>query len=384
MINGGNKGEWSEIYVFLKLLADGKLYAANAELKAIPNIYYPLIKILRKEVSSNRHYCIFKGNIEVIDGETDDLLLTIPTQEFVQKSHELFEFLKESSGRTFRLDVIKEFLESIEVNSLTALSSDKSDIRIVVHDLTTGMTPTLGFSIKSMLGKDSTLFNPGAGTNFIFKLTNTPLGFDHNLFNATTLQKSKLKGGDAKISVRIKELENLGFKIEFDRIQSENLKLNLELIDSQLPQILAQIVYYKYKTGTSRLTDLLSFIKTYNPLNFNLSKGHPFYEVKIKSFLTESALGMTPETVWTGVYDATGGIIIVKKSGELVCYHIYNKNEFQDYLVNNTRLEQAATSEDDLNPGYAVVTKAKPYKFGWVYEENGELYLKLNLQIRFK
>ncbi|MBD3211216.1 MAG: HpaII family restriction endonuclease, partial [Candidatus Lokiarchaeota archaeon] len=29
----GNKGEWSEIYVFFKLLADGKLYAADGDLQ---------------------------------------------------------------------------------------------------------------------------------------------------------------------------------------------------------------------------------------------------------------------------------------------------------------------------------------------------------------
>lgn len=126
-------------------------------------------------------------------------------------------------------------------------------------------------------------------------------------------------------------------------------------------------------------------IKTQNPLAFDVSKGHPFYEYKIKKFLTESALGMTPETVWTGKYDATGGIIIVKDNGDLVCYHICNKNEFEDYLVNHTKLEQAETSEDDMNPGFAKNTKSKPkpYKYGWIYEENGELFLKLNLQIRF-
>ena len=31
----GNKGEWSEIYVFLKLLADGKLYSADENLEII-------------------------------------------------------------------------------------------------------------------------------------------------------------------------------------------------------------------------------------------------------------------------------------------------------------------------------------------------------------
>ena len=44
-----NKGEWSEVYTFLKLLADGRLYAADSNLNQIPSIYYPILKILREE-----------------------------------------------------------------------------------------------------------------------------------------------------------------------------------------------------------------------------------------------------------------------------------------------------------------------------------------------
>ena len=43
-----NKGELSELYVFLKLLGDGILYAADADLNKIEDLYYPLIEILRK------------------------------------------------------------------------------------------------------------------------------------------------------------------------------------------------------------------------------------------------------------------------------------------------------------------------------------------------
>ncbi|MDU4854253.1 MAG: HpaII family restriction endonuclease, partial [Clostridioides difficile] len=35
----GNKGEWSEIYVLFKLLADGKIYAADSELNKLHDIY---------------------------------------------------------------------------------------------------------------------------------------------------------------------------------------------------------------------------------------------------------------------------------------------------------------------------------------------------------
>ena len=50
----GNKGEWSEIYVFLKLLADGKLYSADENLEIIENIYYEIksyMDIIVKELN---------------------------------------------------------------------------------------------------------------------------------------------------------------------------------------------------------------------------------------------------------------------------------------------------------------------------------------------
>ena len=36
-----NKGEWSELYAFFKLLAQGKLYSGDGQLKIIPDKFYP-------------------------------------------------------------------------------------------------------------------------------------------------------------------------------------------------------------------------------------------------------------------------------------------------------------------------------------------------------
>jgi len=379
----GNIGEWSELYVFLKLLAEGKLNAADANLNSISGVYYPIIKILREESAKRREF-IINGNIEVYDPNAGVLLYTISKTTFIAKSKELFDSLKTAKGRSFSFPMIESFLKEIDVNSLKALSKEKADIRIVVHDLTTGLQPMLGFSIKSMIGKDSTLFNAGAGTNFIFRIGNVGQGFDLQKFNTDTLNLAKQSSKLSKLTLRLNELERLGFDVKLHAIQSDNLKLNLEIIDSKLPELLGYLVYYKFKNGVSSLKELLLILKKNNPLQFNLSKGHPFYDVKLKAFLTEIALGMTAETVWTGMYDATGGIIIVKETGEIVCYHIYNRNEFQEYLLDNTKLEQPSTSEDDFNPGHAKAVKPKPYKYGWVYEDNGDLLIKLNLQIRFK
>jgi hypothetical protein len=355
----GNKGEWSEIYVFLKLLAEGKLNAADADLNAIPNVYYPIIKILRKESGNKREYLI-DNTIKVIDGNTNLELLNLPISEFVAKSKELFHELKNATGSSSSFPYIEDFLNSIDVKTLVAVHTDKADIHVIVHDLNTGMKPKLSFSIKSMLGRNSTLFNPQNSTNFIYEL----LGKED-----LNIAEINLIDTQPKIANRIKVIKELGFEIKFVEIKSKSLKLNLQLIDSDLPQILAELLFIKYSnSGTASVLGTLKQLNIDNPLNYDQSLGHPFYEHKIKNFLTDAALGMTPASVWKGTYDATGGIIIVKENGELVCYHIYNRNEFQEYLLKNTRIEQASTSR---------------FRFGEIYEESGRRFIKLNLQIRF-
>ena len=100
-------------------------------------------------------------------------------------------------------------------------------------------------------------------------------------------------------------------------------------------------------------------------------------------------MGMTPETPWSDFYDADGGQIVVKKDGDIVCYHIYELNRFRQYLLNATRIEQPSTGEDENNPVHIRLDPKtgkpkKPYLFGWLYQENGNYFLKINLQVRFK
>lgn len=77
---------------------------------------------------------------------------------------------------------------------------------------------------------------------------------------------------------------------------------------------------------------------------------------------------MTLAKVWNGKYDATGGYIIVREDGEVLCYHIYNRNDFQEYLLKNTKFEKP---------------DSKRYEYGSVYKSGEHTFIKLNLQIRF-
>ena len=123
-----------------------------------------------------------------------------------------------------------------------------------------------------------------------------------------------------------------------------------------------------FSLGITTVKDAISHLNATNPLKYDLSKGHPIYSYKFKKLLTECALGMLPSKTWDGTADATGGYIIVREDGEVLCYHLFNRNEFENYLLNNTKFETGSTSR---------------HEFGSIYKDNGKYYLKLNLQVRF-
>ncbi|MEJ5317868.1 MAG: HpaII family restriction endonuclease [Tenuifilum sp.] len=354
----GNKGEWSEIYALLKIVADKKLYAGDENLNKIENLVFPIIKILRDE--SDGTYCFsFDSNLVVINGVNE--VFHIPINDFQDKATILLREIKNANASSFNISDIEEFLNRFNCHSLKAKSTVKSDIRIVIHDFRTGAQPELGFSIKSQLGGASTLLNAGRSTNFIYKIEDIELSDEQiNEINSINT-KSKIKD-------RIESIIRKKGKIKFVKTENTTFGNNLTLIDSSLSIILSEIVYLFYTSHYSLLVELINQVSRLNPLHYDLSGSHPFYEYKIKRFLTEIALGMMPSKVWTGELDATGGYLVVKESGEVLCYHIYNRNEFENYLINNTKLETASS---------------KRHEFGIIYKDVNDYFIKLNLQIRF-
>lgn len=252
-------------------------------------------------------------------------------------------------------------MQSINCISLKAISSAKTDTTIVVHDQRTNQQPTLGFSIKSQLGSPSTLLNAGKTTNFIYKVDGANLT-KNDIYQINSIDSK------SKIMDRIVQIQHRGGKLEFVKTERQIFSNNLVLIDSLLPQILSQIVFDFYSSEFSHLTDLINTTTEKNPMNFDIKNEHKFYEYKIKRFLTDVVLGMMPSKVWNGQYDATGEYLIVKDNGDVLCYHIYNKNQFEDYLLSNTKPDTASSSR---------------HGFGVIYQENELLYFNLNLQIRF-
>ncbi|MBC7651501.1 MAG: HpaII family restriction endonuclease [Deinococcales bacterium] len=354
----GNKGDWSEIYALFKLLGDKKLFAGDKDLNKIESLFYPIIKIIRKESGGNFEYEL-DGDLVIISGVEKEL--RIPIKKFSEQAIKLLEKIKGSKG-VFGIPETQEFMNSVYCKTLKAVSSAKTDIRIVIHDQRINQTADLGFSIKSELGNDATILNAGETTNFVYQILGITLTENQiKIINAIDT-KSKIKD-------RIIAIKNLGGTLSFSSVGKDVFKNNLVLIDSLLPNILAEVIKLFYTSTLNSTNDLTESINIANPLAYDTQFAHSFYGYKVKRFLTDVALGMMPSKVWTGVYDATGGYLIVKENGDVLCYHIYNRNKFEDYLFANTKLETASSTR---------------HKFGKIYEKDGSYYFKLNLQIRFK
>jgi hypothetical protein len=246
-------------------------------------------------------------------------------------------------------------MRKVHVNVLKARSADKSDINVQLLDVNTGFEQIVGFSIKSELGSPPTLLNAGKTTNFIYRVD--------GLSRDKIVEINAIET-DYKLLDRVAAIKTNGGKFSFVKTANATFADNLVMIDSQMAIVVAEMLVAYYSGTAKTCMDLLKHIAVVDPL----SRSKKFYEYKIKELLCAVALGMKPATPWDGLDEATGGYIVVKTDGEVLAYHIYNRDSFKGYLMNSTRFESAGSSKHD----YATL-----------YEENGKVFIKLNLQIRF-
>lgn len=245
-------------------------------------------------------------------------------------------------------------MREIDCGSVKAKSTDKADIRIMIHDLETEVKSELGYSIKSNLGSNSTLINSNKNSsNFIFQIKHIN---DVQMEYINSLNKFKQK---------FDYIREVGGTWSFSRVAGETLENNLIRLDRDMPYIVAACME-KYYTGQGNKISVISqVVSLEDPLHINNKYGQPTYAFKLKQFLLYFALGMTVSSPWDGYFNADGGLIIVKEDGDIVCYHL---NNLEEYLFNNTKFDTPSRTR---------------HEFGDVYKENGDYFIKLNLQIRF-
>lgn len=357
MSHTGNKGEWSELYVLLRLLADGRLYAADADLRRLEDVFFPILKIFRTEESlGNLVYVIGTDDRPVELYLNGDKIKRIPRKKLDGYARTLYEAIVDAKGKSsFAIAESERIMDDLRLRSIKAPSTDKTDIRMEIHDLRTGNRANAGFSIKSELGAAPTLLNASSATNFVYEV----LGVSTDRMAAINAID-----GTRKIVERMKAVCEEG-SLSFCGAAHPVFAGNLMLIDSRMEEIVGNVLLLHYTEQIDRVADLVTALEERDPMGF----ARPgMYRYKMKKLLGAIALGMIPSRPWNGQDEANGGYIVVLQSGAVVAYHIYQRDAFESYLLNHTRLERGSSSR---------------HGFARLYEAAGRRFVKLNLQIRF-
>ena len=226
----GNKWGWSEVYVLLRILADGKIYAMDSEIKGY---------------TAEEMISIYINGFKVKE---------LPATEFESESLNLLnEFNSKDSNGAFSVESTQNFRNKILCYKLFTPAMDKNDIMIKIIDADTVYSTTIGSSMKSELGSYSTLLNAGKTTNFIYKIVHN----QSDLIRETN-EIYKVSGVKNHTDVRgcINKIIKENGTLEYRKMNNQIFEDNLVIIDSNMDRIIAETLLYFYKDGISNCNEM--------------------------------------------------------------------------------------------------------------------------------
>lgn len=402
----GNRGEWSEVYVFLRLIADGFLFDKyKDEQKKDQERRKVVVSVIRQHPDPVLYYlsstadtrykqdCVYIRGGDGHGGFAPSSSEVLPREEFRVACVELERVLagQKGEGGTFALPETHEtmkLIRKLKWSSLKAPSDVKADLKITLaQDAKRTAETTQTFSIKSALGGAATLFNADKSSNFDYKIS--PLvegGRDFSEADAIALNEIDSR---QKIKDRMKWLSDNGFKLEYKEVKSPIFSDNLKSSgNGQDIDLLLQSMLLKYfhaegqENRVVRINDFIPVLAKDDPLKLkqkykNKDKIDGAYKQVLKTLLSHMALGMTsckqfdPEQVRD---DVTGGMLVLKEAASgkpSLCSHsLHHLNQLENYLLENTRLETGSTTRHNFAQAY-------------MDKENNEWRMALNLQVRF-
>jgi DNA (cytosine-5)-methyltransferase 1 len=354
-----NKGEWTELYSFLKFLAERKLELVDEKLQPTGSSFN-VSKV--STLNMNNSYVLTGSDTVVIEDEESTQNREISVKELLSPEvlKVLADRIKNGSG-TFEIDdfdVIKDTLGISVVKGGNSLQ--KADIILDIQNDEIEKNNE-GFGIKSYLGSKPTLLNASGGnTNFIYRIENlAPDQID--IINSIDTR--------TKLRDRLQKITSLGGSLVFERLETDTMTYNLSLVDSSMPRIVAEMLLEYYMNRTSSLHKNVEQIHNHGTLLNDISYGDSAaLIVKVKRLLVAVMFGLFTGHTWDGKYTANG-TVVVKEDGDQVGFHIIDLGSLEEYLFNTIRFDTPSTTR---------------HRFGQIIHENdGKLYFKLNLQLRF-
>lgn len=381
----GNRGEWSEIYIFLKLLDDGKVYAADRAMQKIDTVYLNILKILREE-NPGFLYEYKTGTPIKIELNGVDVGPDINHNDLRNAKDTLWREFQTTPNGNLSSATVETFLNSIHIQKLksppiatSAFFGGTEDIVLQVSDYRTSIISNVGFSCKSEFKHKSTLFNASKNnTNFCFELTgnidDTLMNRVNNLFTPKRKKDGTIKL-DIAVADRIKALKDAGVEIRFVKQFEESAERNIVLSGGiEMPAVVACVLknYYWEHNGESAhssFSEVIEYLVSENPANYNFRDVESIYRSKVGKLLYDMFTGMRLSKPWDGRSNVSGGYIVVKEDGDVLAYHTTLADEFKDFLVEKLGLETPSSSRHNAMQ---------------VYKEDDKYYINFNLQVRFK
>ena len=353
-----NKGEWSELLAFVRILAEQKIVLSNETLEPTEN-YFKVNKVTSRNIDLD-FLLVSQDKIEVVDRNTGKIK-NISIESLLNEDilNNLTQAIK-NGKRTFSIpdfEIVQDTL-GLTVIKLGS-SSQKADIILDIQNETINKVNE-GFNIKSYLGSKPTLFNASGNTNFIFEIKNLSKGKidEINKINTRT-----------KLTDRIRAIEESGGRFNYVAPEKKTLEYNLKMVDLAMPQVIGNILLAFYRNRISAISDIVDYIHEYTDLKEIIKYEDKDWLIhKVKQLLVDILLGFFPGSEWDGSYDANG-TIVVKKTGDQVAFHIIDLENLKSYLFQHIRLDTPSTTR---------------HRYGkLILESDQKLYFKLNLQLRF-
>ena len=383
-----NRGEWSEAYLLLRLVGDGRIYAGNEHSVRLPDRYMDITSVLKRNTNNVLECARGDRVVEcwVIhdDNHMESAHLCVPLQQFGDMADLLFEEIRNHNG-AFCAEVPYRFLQNIGDTSIKAgkwkaesvyeeAFRGKTDIVLRVIDR--AETDMLGFSVKSYAGSPPTLFNASGASACIYRIadcTDEEFTALNNIVSASG--HPDVIGRVAAVRDRLTFVSTYNCRRNRNQFNGEAgpfFQWNLDLLDARMPEIISEAIlvrYGYYGTEHTELTDIIDELVRLNPLNHR--NPSVFYRTKLSDFVYASFGQMTAANEWNGTHVINGGYIEVKRDGECLYIRANSDDSFKSYLIANTHFESPSTNPD------------RGLHHGQITRDDDGVYLHLNFSVRF-
>ena len=379
---GKNIGEWSEMYIFFKLMSDRKVYVADKDMNRLKDVFLNIISIIREE-NKGKEYRYFTGDVVNITLNGEEVA-TVDSARFTDNAKKVWDMIISKKDTTFSDQEVIDFLSSIFIQNISSPAQKKSeffggtaDIVLDTMDYRSGVNQIMGFSCKSDIDAAATLFNAsGDNTNFEYEIVGN---FDDEKMNAFNgMFHEVTKKGVTKYEVatgdRMRYLKECGVDLRFVNPVKDVARQNLVRCGGmEMPKILGGMLkYYYFECGAASVgvEDAIKYLADTDYVGYGFDDLYDTYRVKIANLLYAMFTGLRFSKPWSGRSDVSGGYIVVKRDGDVVAFHSCIADEFKDFLIDKLKFEGPSCSR---------------HKYMEIYKkDDGKYYLKLALQFRFK